>query len=338
MGLFRKFVYCLVAVVPVAALASCAGGQAATVPSGQQQSITVEAVPTADEAGLYIAADQGLFRQQGLNVKIKPTSGGEDTLPDLNSGKAQIVAGNYVSFVQFQAAHQANLRIVAGGSLMQNGNQAVYVMPGSPYHTVADLAADHAVIGVNTPNNVGQLLISALMASQGRSLRDVSLKAAGGFPQEIGMLQSHKLAAAWLPEPFGTEAQQNFGAVPLADLNQGPLANFPIGCYVGTAQWVQGHQSTVTAFLRALQQGQQIANNNRPAVQNAMEKYLHVKSIVADAMTFDSYPLTIGATQMQRVANEMFLAHVMLPGSSTTGPYQIANMVQSEPALTTSGS
>jgi ABC-type nitrate/sulfonate/bicarbonate transport system substrate-binding protein len=79
-----------------------------------------------------------LFREQVLNVKIVPTNGGDLTLGDLKSGTAQIVAGNYASFIQFQVSHQANLRIVANGSLMQPGNQALYVMPGSRYHSVAD--------------------------------------------------------------------------------------------------------------------------------------------------------------------------------------------------------
>jgi NitT/TauT family transport system substrate-binding protein len=336
MRLFHKLVYCLAAVVPTAALAACSASHAAVVAPPEQPTITVEAVPTADEAGLYVAFDEGLFRQQGLNIKIVPTVGGEATLPALNSGKAQLVAGNYVSFVQFQAVGKADLRIVAGGSLMQPGNQALYVMPGSKYRRVQDLADHHAVIGVNTMNDVGQLLIGALMQAQGSSLSDVSLQAApGGFPQLISMLKSGQLGAAWLPEPFGTEAQQQLGAVPIADLDQGPLANFPIGCYIGTAKWVQSHPNTVAAFLRALKQGQEIADTSRPAVEHAMEKHLGVPLIVADTMTVDSYPLDIGIPQMQRVSNEMYALHVMPPGVSAKAPYQISSMIQPEPGMIT---
>ena len=52
----------------------------------------------------------------------------------------------------------------------------------------------------------------------------------------IGDLAKGKLNAAWLPEPFGTIAQQTIGAVTLADFNQGALQNFPIGAYIGTRQ------------------------------------------------------------------------------------------------------
>ncbi|MBO0819411.1 MAG: ABC transporter substrate-binding protein [Nocardiopsaceae bacterium] len=339
MRLFYKLVYSLAAVVPTVALAACSAGHAAVVSPPEQPSITVEAVPTADEAGLYVAADQGLFRQQGLNVTIVPTVGGGATLPALNSGQAQLVAGNYVSFVRFQAARQADLRIIAGGSLMKPGNQVLYVMPGSQYRNVDDLADHHAAIGVNTKNDVGQLLIGALMQAQGNSLDDVTLQAEpDGFSEEISKLKSGQLGAAWLPEPFGTEAQQQLGAVPLADLDQGPLSNFPIGCYIGTAKWVRSHPDTVAAFLRALKRGQEIADTSRPAVERAMQKHLNVPQIVADTMTVDSYPLDIGIPQMQRVANEMYQFRVMPPGFSYQGqPYQMSKMIQSEPAMINGG-
>jgi NitT/TauT family transport system substrate-binding protein len=338
MKLFHKLVYCLAAVVPAAALAACSAAAGETTSVAQQppeqSSITVEAVPTSDEAGLYIAYDEGLFREQGLNVKIVPTNGGDLTLGDLKSGTAQLVAGNYVSFIQFQASHQANLRIVADGSLMQPGNQALYVMPDSRYHNVADLAKHHAVIGVNTVNNVGQLLIGSLLKSQGDSLSDVTLYAPkNAFTQEMSMLKSGRLSAAWLPQPFGTMAEQNFGAVQLADLDQGALTNFPIGCYIGTAAWVRDHPNTVAAFLRALKEGQQIADTNRAAVAHALENHTGVPPLIADTMTVNNYPLYMDVPEMQRVADAMYEFRVMPSGYSYAKPYELSNMIQSEPGI-----
>jgi NitT/TauT family transport system substrate-binding protein len=343
MNLLQKLAYCLAVAVPVAALAACSssttastsvGAMAASGPPPEQSSITVEAVPTADEVGLYIAADEGLFAKQGLHVNIVPTSGGELTLGDLNAGKAQLVAGNYVSFIQFQVAHKANLRIIANGSLMQPGNQAVYVMPNSPLHTVADLARYHASIGVNTTNNVGNVLIGSLLQSQGASLSSVSLVAPPkAFVDEMRMLKSGQLSAAWLPEPFGTIAEQEFGAVRLTDLDQGALTNFPIGCYIGTAAWVQAHPNTVAAFLRAFEKGQQIADTNRAAVETALEKHTGVPPLIADTMTINNYPLYMDVPEMQRVSDAMFEFRVMPPSYAANKPYQITGMIQPQPGM-----
>ena len=107
MRLIHKLLYPLLVGIPVVTLASCSSSGSG-VPSGpapEVSSIVVDAVPTADEAGLYIANQKGYFRQQGLNIKIDPILGGEPGMADLQTGKAQIIVGNYVSFVLAQISH-----------------------------------------------------------------------------------------------------------------------------------------------------------------------------------------------------------------------------------------
>lgn len=348
-----KRAYLLVIVATLATLAACSAGGSTDIagtmgvimpgPSGtlETNAITVEAEPTADEAGLYIAADRGYFQQEGLTVTIKPTGGGELAIPDLNSGAADLVAGNYVSFVQAQIFIQANLRLIANGSLMQPGNQAIYVMPKSKIKSVADLAQDHAMIGVNTLHNVGSVLIGSLLRDSGYSLGDVQLVPGVGanpFGDILSKLAAHKIDAAWLPEPFATIAGERFGAVQLADFDQGSLQNFPIGVYVGTKTWVTSHPNTVAAFLHALQEGQEVADTSRSEVEHVLVKYTLVPNgmsqgeagEIASLLTLDSYPLAMDVPTMQRVSDAMF-EFGLEPGF--TQPYDMLQMIQPEPGI-----
>src|SRR5579859_2953657 len=123
--------YLGVAMAVVAAmggLAGCSGAgnasAAATAPA--QTLLTVDSVPAAEEGGLYVAAAQGFFAQQGLTVKIKPITGGEAGIPDLQSGHADLVGGNYVSFILAQMAGKfdgkpVNMRIIAAGLELRPG-------------------------------------------------------------------------------------------------------------------------------------------------------------------------------------------------------------------------
>src|SRR5215469_13587228 len=304
MRLIHKLLYSLFVVIPVITVASCSSGSGSGMGSGpapEVSSIVVDAVPTADEAGLYIANQKGYFQQQGLSIKINPILGGEPGMADLQTGKAQIIVGNYVSFILAQIHHtydskSIDLRIIADGSHMQRGNQAIYVMPGSRFKTVADLTKYHAKVGINTANNVGQVLFGALFKQNGLNLSGIR-QVYEGFPDMIKGLATGKLDAAWLPEPFGTIAQETIGAVTLADFNQGSLQNFPIGGYIGTTQWVQSHPKTVAAFLRALEEGQQIADTDRAAVESALMDKANLTAafaaspLQAATMTLDTYPL-----------------------------------------------
>ena len=335
----NKFAYsgmAAAAIAAVAALAGCSPGASAADGQAKATVITVDSVPASEEAGLYVAAYEGFFAQQGIAVKIKPITGGEAGIPDLQSGRADLVAGNYVSFILAQMAgtfdgKPADMRIIAAGSELQPGSEALYVMPGSRFKTVASLGKYHARVGLNTPNDVGDVMVGALLEDTGYTLRDIrQVIPAGGFPALLKMLPAGKVDAIWLPEPLGTIAEQQLGAVPLADFDQGSMQNFPFTGYIGATQWVRTHPGTVAAFLRALAEGQQLADTDRAAVESAMEKYTGITPLVADNMSIDSYPLTMDLPELQRVPDSMF-EYGLTPGAKSA--YQIANMVQPEPGL-----
>jgi len=338
----------LAAGVSVIALAACSGGGAgsgdgtgASGPPPEVSSIVLDTVPTGDTAGIYIAEDEGLFARQGLDVKIVLVGGAGNGLGDLQTGKAELIEGNYVSFVLAQIAGKfaapdpgdpsayeplrpVNIRIIADSSQMQPGNQALYVMPDAPYKTVQDLVRDHGTVGVNALHNIGTLLLGSLLASVG-----YPVSAVRQVPDALnvlpGLLAEHKIAAAWLPDPFGTEAEQQYGAVPLADFDQGSLENFPIGTVAGDTSWVRAHPRTVAAFLRAFEEGQQIADTNRAAAELALLRNGVVPSreIVAN-MSLPTYPLSMDVPEMQRVPDAMREFGII------SAPYDIASMIQPE--------
>jgi NitT/TauT family transport system substrate-binding protein len=334
-------VYSLFIVVIAITTASCSSGGSSSVSSGpapEQSTIVLDAVPTADAAGIYIALDDGFFAQQGLTVKINTINGGELGMADLQDGKAQLVEGNYVSFILAQIARTYNgkpisMAMIADTSQMQPGNQALYVMPDSKFKTVADLAKYHATVGINTINNIGQVLLGSLFQANGISMREISqvTDLLPNLPADLAahkVLQGHALEAAWLPEPFGTIAEQKYGAVQLADFDQGSLQNFPIGTVVGDPTWIKDHPNTVAAFLRAFQQGQQIADTNRAAVEQALEKHTGAPAGIAATMTIDTYPLVMDVPTMQRVSDAMF-EFGLEPGLKQA--YPITSMIQPEP-------
>ena len=132
------------------------------------------------------------------------------------------------------------------------------------------MAKDHATVGVNSLHNIGSVLLGSLLTANGLRAELGYPGRRSRFPLMPMLLSKHKIETAWLPEPFGTEAQEKYGAVQLADFDQGSLQNFPIGTIVGSAQWVKHNPNTIAAFLRAYDQGQQIADTDRSAVEKAL--------------------------------------------------------------------
>jgi NitT/TauT family transport system substrate-binding protein len=325
-------VICLTGVGLIVMLNAGCGGPSAPpqvtgphVPGPEKTTLTVGAVPVADDAGLYIARDEGLFNAAGLHVTIDSIISSADATKGQNDGTYDITAGNSVSYIQAQATGQSNLEIVAEGSLMQPDNQALYTLPGSSITDVNDLKG--ARIGVNALNNIGTLLISSVLQGYGLSPRQVHFVQVN-FPAMGEALRSHLIDVAWLPEPFGSEDAASMGLRELCDLDQGATANFPVGWYVVTKAWAKKYPRTLQAFLDALRQGQEIADGRRSAVEQAMEKLpfpYTVPSMIASVMSLETYPLNVApgidASRVQRVADEMYQFQML------ASPFKVSTML-----------
>jgi NitT/TauT family transport system substrate-binding protein len=291
----------------------------------EKTNLTVGSVPVADEAGLYIAQDEGLFAAEGLHVTIDSIVSSALATQGQNDGKFDITAGNAVSYVQDQVTGRSNLEIIAEGSLMQPDNQALYTLPGSPVATIAELKGRK--IGVNVVNNIGTLLISSVLEEHGLSVHDVHFVPVP-FPAMGQDLKRHVIDAAWLPEPFGSEDAASMGVQELCDLDQGATTGFPVGWYVVTKAWAKRYPQTLTAFLDALRAGQQIADSRRIAVEQAMEKLPFPYTVlppIAAVMSLEAYPLSVAPhidqLRVQRVADEMYQFKML------TQPFQVSSML-----------
>ena len=86
----------------------------------------------------------------------------------------------------------------------------------------------------------------------------------------------------------------------------------------------------MAAFLRALREGQQVADTDRAAVETSLEKYTGASPVIAATMTINSYPLVMNVATMQRVSDAMF-EFGLLPGYKQ--PYPITDMIQPEPGM-----
>jgi NitT/TauT family transport system substrate-binding protein len=289
-----------------------------------QPDLNVAVVPAVDSAGFFVALHEGLFTAHGLHVTFIPAVSSETVINaqarDQPLDRIDISCGNYVSYIQAQENYDqgkrsssasdptvaADLDIFAEGSVMETGAQGLYVMPDSRILTLGGL--EGKVVGVNAPQNILYLLVASALADNGLSVSGVRF-AYYPLPQMAAMLKAGKISAAVLPEPFASQAEQSMGVTLLADLDEGATSAFPVqGCAV-TRQWAAQHPVELAAFRAAFEQGQEIADTNRAAVEQAMEalpKGLAVSRITAAVMALDNYPVgPVDTVRIQRVADVM---------------------------------
>jgi NitT/TauT family transport system substrate-binding protein len=311
---------------PSASSSAAAGNAslAASLPTNfgpaEKVTLNVGVVPAMDSAGFFIALHDGLFAREGLKINYTPAVSSETAVAQQLKGQLDISGGNYVSYINEAALDHQPIELIAEASIMQQGAQTIFTMPNSKIKNLSQLKGH--LIGVNAPGNIDYLLDVSVLAENGISLNNVQFPNAsdkafasfGGaipFPFMAEDLAKGVIDAATLPEPFASQAEQEYGAVPLADLNQGATSDFPIEGYVVTKQWATQYPNTLKRFLAALEVGQEISDTDRAAVEQAFESISgpqngQVAPAIAAVMALDTYPIGIDATRIQRVADVMY--------------------------------
>jgi NitT/TauT family transport system substrate-binding protein len=310
----------LAVAVLAAACTSSSGGSSTTTASAhlEKTNVIVGSLPVVDTAGLFLAQQNGYFKQAGLNVTIQPISVTPQAIPDLEAGKVDVVAGaNYVSFFQADETQHANLKVLVDGQSCSDDTFEVLSMPSTGINSPADLAGK--TIAVNAKNNIQTLLINTALETAGVNPSSVKFVQVA-FPKMGAALDSHKVDAISVVEPFITQNELQFGAQPVMSTCTGPTASFPISGYFATSGFLQKYPNTARAFQQALDRGQALADSSRQAVEEIMPSY--IKTLTASqaaVVNLGEFPTSLDATHLQRVASAMANGH-LVPSNFSVAP------------------
>jgi NitT/TauT family transport system substrate-binding protein len=270
----------------------------------EKSQITLGTMTVADTAPVQLAISKGYFKAEGLNVKTQVIPGGAAGIPLLKSGRLDFSFGNYVSLLTAGIKDPGfKPKIVAEGFQSASKTHTLMVRKDSPFHTIKDLAGKK--IAVNTKRNISTLLVRAAAKPEGFDFDEDKNFVEVAPPAMEQALKSKSVEAVQAIEPFGTQMQESMGARMVADLSSGPTADFPIAGYASTEKFVKENPKTVAAFQRALIKAQGECAD-RKVVQDILPTYAKgIDAKVASTMSYGTYPTSLNATRLQRVADVM---------------------------------
>jgi NitT/TauT family transport system substrate-binding protein len=303
-------------IIPLAA--GCRFGGASAGQPVQHATITVAAIQGVDNAPLYIAARNGTFRRAGLDVRIRTYQSVSDELKAVSNGKIDIAAGDYVDFFSMVSkTKRPFLSIVADGYHAAPGVMEVLTYPGSGvttprslmHHTVGTPIPQGIPISGAKPYSLETLATDSVLTNDGVDPTKVTWK-----PMDesklIGALKTHQVAAILVEEPYIFQAESSLGAVAVLDSCSGATANLPLSGYFATTSYVHKHQAALSEFRSALQHAQEGAVLPGPVrAQLATDPTMNMQS--ASLVTIGSYPTSLNAASLQRVADLMFNSEML---------------------------
>jgi ABC-type nitrate/sulfonate/bicarbonate transport system substrate-binding protein len=247
----RKF-RIFAALLAVLALAGCAGGSGAAA-DGAAPTIRValDWTPNTNHTGLFVAQQEGWFREAGLNVEFLPYN---NTSPDtlVSSGAAEFGISFQDSFTYSKAAGADITSVMA---ILQ--------------HWATEIAVKADRDDIQSPADLDGMTYGGFGAAYEVPKMRAVIQAAGGKGEfETVVLGTAAYEALYAGEVDFTEPFVAWEGIE-AQLRGQPLKTFAYTDYgfpdaynvllIGNTSWLQDHPDLATKFVQAAQRGYQLA-------------------------------------------------------------------------------
>ncbi|KAA2248877.1 ABC transporter substrate-binding protein [Solihabitans fulvus] len=302
----RRATALLASALTVSVLSATAGcgmfstTQQAAAPQLERPTLRVGVMKVVDIAPLRMSLND-VFKNAGLDLQLVEEPSEDEALNQLENGAVELVWASHVSM--FRAADKGQKLQVEGEAYQAAANtMALVAMPGSRYDDAG--AKDKPKIAVNSDRDLGALTTKSVLGVAKVNPNNITFVPTASSDM-INSLKAGTVDAAWMVEPYITQAQKQVGARIVTDAARGATQNFPMSGYAASKKFADANPKTLAAFRSALQEAQQRAGNSPLLVQDALPTYAGVDSSDAALVSIGTFPLSLNPIRLQRVADLM---------------------------------
>jgi NitT/TauT family transport system substrate-binding protein len=278
-------------------------GAAATLPllgtPAQAQTgattIRVAYIPFESSAQLFYAKELGLWTKAGLNVELSPNPFGAAIAASVAAGAIDI---GYATVMTLASAHAKHIpfTIVASANAfdMTQPPNGMLVAADPSVKTGKDL--NGKTIGSPGLNTLGEYGVRAWVDANGgdaSTLKFVEIP----FSEMAGALGTHRIDAAYVAEPFLSDAKKAGHAVAIEF--DAIAKAFLVAGWFTTSDWARAHADAVAKFAASMTEAADWAAKNPSKCPDILVKYLKVDPAVVAQSPRAFFAKTLSPANMQ---------------------------------------
>jgi len=266
-----------------------------------------------DNAAMFMAAEKGFFKAEGLELEPVPMAGGAVIVQGVTSGDLQIGWTNVISLYQ---AHVEgfDFKIISGGATNVKApkeSHAILVPKNSPITRAKDL--EGKTMAVNTLNNIVHLMAMGWLDKNGADSGKVKFVELP-FPQMGAALESGRVDAVSVHEPFATATQEKGGSRVLAYPWGEVIPKFLIASWFASQKWIEKNRAAVEGFVRAINRGTDLIRSDPAAARAAMIKWAGLSPELAGKIGLPAFEKGVSEKDLQ-VTIDLTHKYKMIPRS-----------------------
>ncbi|MDT0269739.1 ABC transporter substrate-binding protein [Streptomyces sp. DSM 44915] len=215
--------------------------------SGDGDTLVVSETAGVPSSFLAYGVAQGYFADEGVDLRVSPSSGGASVIPALLSGDIDVAGSNVVSAMIAMGRRMPIQMVAAGTSTAEDpaDDFASLVVPeDSPITEPADL--DGTRIAVNSLQNINDVVVNSVLSEAGLTNDDIRFVEMP-LPDIPAAIQRGDVDAGVLIEPFASIGRSQ-GLRVLASPYVNTRPGLQIGTYLMTSERVADDPELVAAF------------------------------------------------------------------------------------------
>ncbi len=226
-------------------------------PKSEPATLKVALLPVLDTLSVHVAAEEGYFEEQGVQVEIIPVASAPERDQLVAAGEADGMLNEIVSTL-FYNKDDVQVQIVrtARAATSEAPLFRILAAKDSGIESVEDLKGVEVGISEGT---VIAYLTDRLLEAEGFSDDDIATIAVPKIPDRLALLGSGDLQAAMLPDPASSLAIMNGAAVAIDDTRH---PEFGLSVFSFRKDVIESQPEAIEAFLAAVEQAIATINAN----------------------------------------------------------------------------
>lgn len=243
------------------------------------------AYPGPEEMPVYLARDNGYFRDEHLSVSLTYLSTGDKIAYALLSGSIDVARYTPDWFIRAVMRGGSNVKIVLGSS---NVLTFSLIVPDA-VKDYADLKGKR--IGVSTIAAADTSVVIKMLAAHGLKRGDYSLIQAGSSPERAAALHAGSLGATLLSPPADQRLIDDGGFKRL-DISTNVIPHYAWGAETVREDWAKANRPKLVAYMRAWIRAYRFLHD--PANKAAVIKLLARESKIDERYARTMYDIYYG--------------------------------------------
>jgi NitT/TauT family transport system substrate-binding protein len=277
-------------------------GVRAPLPADVPLAMTIHIGSVAAEtyAEVYYAQDLGFFKKAGLNVDIQTFASGGQVTAGVASGALDIGGASTSSIA---AAHVRDVPVflVAPAAVYSDAAPTgeLAVLKTSAVQDAKDLIGK--TVAVTTLRDITQVAVQAFLDAHGGNSKQTNFIEIPPS-EEVSVLQSHRVDAIFISEPFLTQGSSVLRYIGPAYSAISP--RFMVTGWMANKAFIDAHPEAVDAFVNVMRQTAAWANANHAASAKILAKYSKLDPETVSRMNRVEYVPRLDASLIQPVIDK----------------------------------